>query len=98
MNEDKICCVCNEHKRFLARINGGKNYYCTKCSTKIRQSGMKYFKDCSFVDFLESINDDKPPRPYSDTPMADGLRRAWAEMGIKDTRKKSVKKRTSRSE
>ena len=91
MNEDKICCVCNEHKRFLARINGGKNYYCTKCSTKIRQSGMKYFKDCSFVNFLESINDDKPPRPYSNTPMADGLRRAWAEMGI-DTRKKLKKK------
>ncbi|MDF2429662.1 MAG: hypothetical protein OPY05_03590 [Nitrosopumilus sp.] len=90
MNEDKVCCVCNEHKRFLARINGGRNYYCMKCSTKIRQSGMKYFKDCSFVNFLESINDDKPRRPHSNTPIADGLRRTLAEMGI-DARKKLKK-------
>lgn len=86
MNEDKICCVCLEHKKFLGRINGGKNYYCTKCTFKINKSSMKYWKNCSFVEFLHSINDGKPKRPYSETPMADGLRRAWAELGL-DTKK-----------
>lgn len=90
MNEDKVCCVCLEHHRFLGKINGGKNYYCTKCTSKINKSGMKYWKECSFVDFLQSMNDDKPPRPYSATPMADGLRQALDEMGI-DTRKKLKK-------
>lgn len=92
MNEDKVCCVCLEYKKFLGRINGGKNYYCVGCSTKIIKSKMDYFKDCSFENFLESINDDKPPRAHSNTPMADGLRRAWNEMGI-DTKKKSKKKK-----
>ncbi len=86
MNEEKVCCVCLEHKRFLGRINGGRNYYCTKCTSKITKSDMKYWKDCSFVEFLQSMNDEKPKRPHSQTPMADGLRRAWTEMGL-DTKK-----------
>jgi len=95
LNEDKVCCVCNEHKRFLGRVDGGKNYYCTKCTTKINKSGMKYWRDCSFVEFLESMREDKPPIPYSHTPMADGLRRAYAKMGIKDTRKSTLKKKNA---
>ena len=66
-----------------------------KCETKIsKEYGHGYWKPCSFVDFLENMNRDKPPRPYSETPMADGLRRAYAKMGI-DTKKTPKKRKIS---
>jgi len=79
--KDRVCCICDKHKKFLARINAGKKLYCMQCEAKIKKEyGSNYFKPCSFVDFLENIGSDKPPRPYSDTPMADGLRRAFAKI------------------
>ena len=43
MTTEKVCCVCNEHKKFLARINAGKKYYCIKCETKItKEFGSDY--------------------------------------------------------
>lgn len=93
MNEYKVCCVCNENKRFLGRINGGKNYYCNSCISKINKSGIDYWKDCSFEKFLESISNDRSKKQYSEHPMADGMRRTLAKMGIKDTKKNTFKKR-----
>jgi|APSaa5957512535_1039671.scaffolds.fasta_scaffold02239_5 hypothetical protein len=55
MNEERICCMCGEHKKFLARVNTGKKYYCIKCQTKITKSGMDYWKPCSQVEFFESM-------------------------------------------
>jgi hypothetical protein len=54
-SEEKVCCMCGEHKRFLARVNTGKKYYCMKCETKITKSGMDYWKPCSQVEFFESM-------------------------------------------
>ena len=58
LNEEKICCICNEPKKFLGRINTGKKYYCIQCQTKItREYGQDYWKPCSFEDFMESMLD-----------------------------------------
>jgi len=46
--------MCGEHKKFLARVNTGKKYYCMKCETKINKSGMDYWKPCSFGEFFEN--------------------------------------------
>jgi len=48
--------------------------------SRINKSGMKHWKDCSFVEFLQSMTVDKDPRPYSEHPMADSLRRDLAEI------------------
>ena len=94
MSEEKVCCICNEHKKFLARINAGQKLYCMQCQAKItKEYGMDYWKPCSFVDFLENMNRDKPPRPYSETPMADGLRRAYTKLGLDVTKKTPRKKK-----
>jgi len=55
VNEDKVCCMCNEHKKFLSRVNTGNNYYCISCIAKINKSGMKYWKPCTDVEFFESM-------------------------------------------
>ena len=57
--EEKVCCMCNKKKKFLARVNAGKKYYCTSCFEKIRKSGMDYWKPCSMVEFFENILSDK---------------------------------------
>ena len=55
MNEEKVCCICNEHKKFLARINAGQKLYCMQCEAKItKEYGKDYWKPCSFGDFFES--------------------------------------------
>ena len=58
-NEDKVCCMCNKHKKFLGRMNAGKKYYCIKCEAKTNKSGMDYWKPCSFVEFLENMSSDR---------------------------------------
>ena len=56
--KDRVCCICNEHKKFLARVNAGQKLYCMQCQTKIiKEYGMDYFKPCSFGEFLESMSD-----------------------------------------
>jgi len=56
MSEEKVCCICNEHKKFLGRINAGQKLYCIQCETKItKEYGMDYWKPCSQVEFFESM-------------------------------------------
>jgi len=55
IDEERVCCMCNEHKKFLGRFNAGKKYYCNSCIRKINKSGMDYWKPCSQVEFFESM-------------------------------------------
>ena len=51
------CCICNENKRFLARVNAGKKLYCIQCEAKIsKEYGTDYWKPCSFTEFFESMS------------------------------------------
>jgi len=53
--KDRVCCMCDEHKKFLARINGGQKLYCMRCKAKItKEHGREYWKPCSFQEFLEA--------------------------------------------
>jgi len=55
LNEEKVCCICNEHKKFLGRINAGQKLYCMQCQARItREYGTDYWKPCSFQEFLEA--------------------------------------------
>ena len=54
IDEDKTCCMCGEHKKFLGRVNTGKKYYWMECEAKINKSGMDYWKPCSFGEFFEN--------------------------------------------
>ena len=54
--EDRVCCICNEHKKFLAQINAGKKLYCMQCQAQItKEYGSDYWKECSFEECLEAI-------------------------------------------
>jgi len=47
--------MCDKHKKFLARINGGQKLYCMQCQAKItKEHGTEYWKPCSFQKFLEA--------------------------------------------
>ena len=51
------CCICNENKRFLARVNAGKKLYCIQCEAKIsKEYGTDYWKPCSFQEFMEAFS------------------------------------------
>ncbi|MGY5140812.1 MAG: hypothetical protein ACW9W9_05325 [Candidatus Nitrosopumilus sp. Bin_571-38] len=53
--KDRVCCICDEHKEFLSRPNGGQKLYCMQCKAKItKEHGQGYWKPCSFVEFLEA--------------------------------------------
>ena len=53
--KDRVCCICNEHKRFLSRPNAGQKLYCIQCKAKItKEHGQDYWKPCSFEGFLEA--------------------------------------------
>ena len=55
--KDRVCCICNEHKKFLGRINAGQKLYCMQCQTKItKEYGMDYWKPCSFQEFMEAFS------------------------------------------
>ncbi len=57
MSEEKVCCICNEHKKFLGRINAGQKLYCMQCQAKITEEyGMNYWKPCSFQEFMEAFS------------------------------------------
>lgn len=54
--EDRVCCICNEKKKFLGRINVSAKYYCIQCQAKItREYGSSYWNPCSFEEFFENI-------------------------------------------
>ena len=92
MIKEEICKYCNEESKFGGRVNGGKNYYCIKCISKIEESEIDYWKDCSFEDFLQNFPRVKP-RSYSETPFADSIRRTLTQMGIDVPKRKSRRKR-----
>ena len=53
--KDRVCCICDKHKRFLGRINGGQKLYCMQCQAKItKEYGQEYWKPCSLQEFLEA--------------------------------------------
>jgi len=55
LNEE-VCCICNERKKFLGRINAGQKLYCMKCEAKItKEYGADYWKPCSQVEFFASM-------------------------------------------
>ena len=55
--KDRVCCICNEHKKFLAQINAGKKLYCMQCEAKItKEYGISYWKPCSFQEFMEAFS------------------------------------------
>ena len=85
INEDKVCCMCGEHKKFLARINAGKKYYCISCQGKITKSGMDYWKPCSMQEFFGNILSDKK-KPYS---LKEHLRQIKEEYSKKEEPKSS---------
>ena len=92
MIKEEICTHCNEESKFGGRVNGGTNYYCMKCVSKIEESEIDYWKDCSFEDFLQTFPRTKP-RSYSETPFADSIRHTLAQMGIDVPKRKSRRKR-----
>ena len=65
--KDRVCCICDEHKEFLSRPNGGQKLYCMQCKAKItKEHGQGYWKPCSFGEFLEAScksRDKKMDRP-----------------------------------
>jgi len=53
IDDEEICCMCGEHKKFLARVNTGKKLYCIQCKAKIiKEYGTDYWKPCSFAEFF----------------------------------------------
>ena len=66
--QDRVCCICNEHKKFLARPNAGQKLYCIQCKAKItKEYGSAYWKPCSFTEFFEKMSKQiNPNRKKSD--------------------------------
>jgi len=55
--EDRVCCICDKHKKFLARVNAGQKLYCMECQAKLtKEHGSDYWKPCSFLEFMESMS------------------------------------------
>ena len=58
MDKERVCCICNQNKKFLARINTVKKLYCMQCEAKItREYGLDYWKPCSFEKFFVSMSE-----------------------------------------
>ena len=89
---ENVCCYCNEMNPYCSRVNGGNNYYCIKCISKIEESKIDYWKDCSFEEFLQNFPRVKPTS-YSETPFADSIRHTLAQMGIDVPKRKSRRNR-----
>jgi len=54
IDEEPLCCMCGTDK-FVGRINTGEKFYCNACVRKINDSGMDYWKECTQVEFFESM-------------------------------------------
>ena len=75
MSEEKVCCICNEHKRFLGRINAGQKLYCMQCQAKItKEYGIDYWKPCSFQEFMEAFSSSIHKGKRKPVNMFDSLR------------------------
>jgi len=85
-NEDKVCCMCNEKKKFLGRMNAGKKYYCIKCEAKINKSGMDYWKPCSSVEFFENMSSEWKNGDYRKPNMFRNMRKVLQEADKEDNR------------
>ena len=57
MIEDRECCMCGTTK-FVGLVNTSKKFYCNRCMKKINDSGMDYWKPCSFEEFFENVKRD----------------------------------------
>ena len=56
MNKERVCCICNKHKKFLATINTSKKLYCMECERKItKEYGSNYWKPCTMVEGFENL-------------------------------------------
>jgi len=56
MNKERVCCICNEHKKFLSIINTGKKLYCMECEAKItKEYGSNYWKPCTLEEGFENL-------------------------------------------
>jgi len=78
--------MCNEKKKFLARVNAGKKYYCMKCEAKINKSGMDYWKPCSFTEFLENVSSSRKTRWSRSSNMITALREQIRQIEEEDTK------------
>ena len=75
MSEEKICCICHKHKKFLALINTGQKLYCMQCETKITEEyGIDYWKPWSFQEFMEAFSSSIHKGKRKPTNMFDNLR------------------------
>ncbi len=95
MIKEEICCNCSKNSRFGGRVNGENNYYCNDCIRKIDESGINYWKKCSFDEFMSKIS--KKPLHYSETPMADGIRETLREIGVDVPDRKQRRKKNNHS-
>ena len=56
MNKERVCCICNEHKKFLAIVNTSKKLYCMECQNKItKEYGSNYWKPCTMEEGFENL-------------------------------------------
>lgn len=74
VNDDKVCCICNENKKFLGLVNAGKKYYCNSCIAKINKSGMDYWKPCSMEEGFENYLSTRKKRHGGSSNMFSSMR------------------------
>ena len=90
--KDRVCCMCDKHKKFLARINTGKKLYCMQCEAKInKEYGKNYWKPCSFGEFFENWSKeirDKRKRKSGTSNMLTGLKEVIRQMEEKENNEK----------
>ena len=90
--KDRVCCMCDKHKKFLARINTGKKLYCMQCEAKInKEYGKNYWKPCSFGEFFENWSKeirDKRKGNSGPSNMFTGLKEVIRQMEEKENNEK----------
>ena len=77
--------------KFIGRVNTGKKYYCNSCMKKINESGMDYWKPCSFGEFVENWSKeirDKRKRKSGTSNMLTGLKEVIRQMEEKENNEK----------
>ena len=77
--------MCDKHKRFLARINGGQKLYCMQCEAKItKEHGKGYWKPCSFEEFLEASSSSRGKKEDRTSNMLTGLKEQFRQIKDKE--------------
>ena len=78
--KDRVCCVCDQHKKFLSRPNAGQKLYCMECKAKItKEYGQGYWKPCSFGEFLEASCVSMEKKVDGSSNMMTGLKEEFRE-------------------